>query len=411
MEQVLALADAALDVPAMIDACQAAVRIPSLSYQEGEIAAFLVERLLALGIEGAGTDPHGNVVAILRGSGGAPSLMINGHIDHVPPGDMPDAFSGAIVDGTQWGHVGPVIFGRGSCDMKCNVVASAYALGALQLAGIRLKGDVIFVADVQEEIDSPLGVKAVIESGLRADFGLSTESTGCRTYLGHRGKLEFAVEVKGRTSHASEPGNGVNAIYEALPIVEAIRNLSSRLPNDCLFGPATVTVTSLRSSPDNDTALVPDRCLLRVDRRYVRGESPASCEAELLEVLSAVSTSQVELRADLRLTNHYPLMAIDPENSLVSAAQQAIADFSGEAAPSPGAWRFGVNGTFMSAAGIPTIGLGPGDERWAHTREEHVPVADLERAARIWMRLIVHLCGIAGEDETGSACVEMTACS
>ena len=392
----VAAAQAALDMPAMVAACQEVVRIPSLSHGEAEVAAVFVRHLEALGLDDIGIDVNGNVLAHLRGTGGGRSLMVNGHIDHVPTGDMPDPFSGALVDAARWGGRGQAIYGRGSCDMKCNVMASAYALGAIRAAGVRLAGDVVFVADVQEEIDSPAGVKSVIEGGVRADYGLSTESTGCRVYLGHRGKLEFAIEVKGRTAHASEPANGVNAIMEARLVLDALEDLGRRLPGDALFGPATVTVTSLRSSPDNETALVPDRCLLRVDRRYVRGETPAACEEELRLMLAAIQIDRADFRADLRLTNHYPLMEIDPASPLASAATEAADAVATGLGSRPGAWRFGVNGTFMSEAGIPTVGIGPGDERWAHTRDEHVPVDELERAASIWIGMILRLCGPTG---------------
>lgn len=395
-DDLVRAAQAALDVPSMIAACQEVVRVPSLSHEEAQVASVFVNHLRRLGLDDVVTDSNGNVLAWLRGTGGGRSLMVNGHIDHVPTGDMHDPFSGALVDAARWGGLGQAIYGRGTCDMKCNVMASAYALGAIRAAGVRLDGDVIFVADVQEEIDSPAGVKSVVEAGIRADYGLSTESTGCRVYLGHRGKLEFAIDVKGRTAHASEPTNGVNAILEARRVLDALDDLGRRLPDDALFGPATVTVTSLRSSPDNATALVPDRCILRVDRRYVRGETPEGCEAELRRILAAIEAAHPDFRADLRLTNHYPLMEIDAASPLVDVATEAVQAVSTDLGARPGAWRFGVNGTFMSAAGIPTIGIGPGDERWAHTRDEHVPVADLERAALIWIRLIVRLCGTGG---------------
>jgi acetylornithine deacetylase/succinyl-diaminopimelate desuccinylase-like protein len=56
------------------------------------------------------------------------------------------------------------------------------------------------------------------------------------------------------------------------------------------------------------------------------------------------------------------------------------------------AWRFGVNATFMSEWGVPTIGIGPGNEDFAHTAHEHVPVDEVIQASRIYARLITKLC-------------------
>lgn len=93
----------------------------------------------------------------------------------------------------------------------------------------------------------------------------------------------------------------------------------------------------------------------------------------------------------MRRINHYPLMTIDPEHELVRAGVEAVREVTGETPPLK-TWRFGVNATFMSAAGVPSIGIGPGDERWAHDPEEHVPLADLDQAARIYAALIRRLC-------------------
>ncbi|MGO4844008.1 M20/M25/M40 family metallo-hydrolase, partial [Rhizobiaceae sp. 2RAB30] len=77
---------------------------------------------------------------------------------------------------------------------------------------------------------------------------------------------------------------------------------------------------------------------------------------------------------------------------VVKAALAAREDVIGRR-DTVGSWRFGVNGTFMRAAGIPTVGLGPGNEKWAHTSDEHILVDDLIEACRIWTRTIVDVCG------------------
>jgi acetylornithine deacetylase/succinyl-diaminopimelate desuccinylase-like protein len=167
--------DKALDVEGMIAACQAVIRVPSLSYEEAAVGRLYAEHLRKLGFDEIEIDRNGNVIGRLRGAGNGPSLMINGHIDHVPPGEMAEPFSGEIVDAARWGETGRAIYGRGTCDMKCNVMASAYAVTAIRRAGLRLNGDIVFVADVAEEVDSPTGVVSVIERGIRADYWFAGE--------------------------------------------------------------------------------------------------------------------------------------------------------------------------------------------------------------------------------------------
>jgi succinyl-diaminopimelate desuccinylase len=260
--------------------------------------------------------------------------------------------------------------------------------------GIPLRGSVVLNADVGEEIDSPAGVQHVLASGLRADAGLSVESTGLQVYLGHRGKVEHELAVHGRMAHSSEPSRGDNAIARALPLLEALQRHGEALPAHPLLGQGTLAPIDIRAEPGGGVAVVPDRCIIRVDRRYVLGESPATCRMDLEAIVAALHAGDPEFRCDVTEVTHYPLFFTDPEHELVAAARAARAEILGDAGEL-GAWRFGVNGTFMAQAGIPTVGFGPGDERWAHTAEVHVLVDELVVAARVYARLAMNVCGVA----------------
>jgi putative selenium metabolism hydrolase len=380
--------DAAIDRTTLIEACRRVVQIESLTGEETYAACFVADQMRSQGFDRVEIDRNGNVIGTLDGNGTGASVMINGHIDHVPVGAMENAFSGDLVDASRWGETGEAIFGRGSCDMKCNVVAAIHAIGALKRAGLMPGGNVIVVADVEEETDSPKGVKSVVAGGLRADYGISVESTRGQVYLGHRGKVEFEVRIKGRTSHASEPSNGINAIYLSTAFVQQLQAYADSLKQDALLGPATVTITGMHSYPDNGTAVVPDLVTLRVDRRYVRHETPETCLDELRGVLQA-AYGAIEGRGwSIGLINHYPLMFTPEDSAIAQAAILAAEDVDG-IRPRVSAWRFGVNGTFMNEAGIPTIGLGPGDEKWAHTPEEHIGTADLIEVTRKIARAVL----------------------
>lgn len=132
--------DAAVEANELVRICQRLVRIPSLSRQEEAVALEFAEILGELGFDSVEMDGHHNVIGRLAGSDGGPSLMVNGHLDHVPPGAMADPYSAVIVDGTRWGESGPAIYGRGTCDMKCNLAAAACAVAALRRAGVDLLG-------------------------------------------------------------------------------------------------------------------------------------------------------------------------------------------------------------------------------------------------------------------------------
>lgn len=367
---------------------QEMVATPSLTGEEAEVSRKLAARLAPLGYRDIEVDDQGNVVARL--GEGPDRLMFNGHLDHVPPAGMEDPYDPRLIEVA--GPDGPrlAIRGRGSCDMKANVTAGAFAAAFLDPARLTA-GTFVFTADVQEETDSPLGVPALLERGIRAEFGLSSESTGLDVYLGHRGKIQVDVTVAGRSSHASTPEDGLNAVFRAVPFLRAFESMSDRLPADDLFGRGTITVTGISSEPTAAVAVVPNSCTIRLDRRYIPGETPEGCLAEIGEVVERVA-AETGFEATVELENVYPLMSIDPDHELVRRGSAAVEAVTG-VKPPLGTWRFGVNATFMAAAGIPTIGIGPGNEDFAHTREEHVPVDELVRSSRIYAKLIEDLCG------------------
>jgi putative selenium metabolism hydrolase len=365
------------------------VATPSLPGSEREAAGLLAGKLQELGYRDVEVDEHGNVVGRL--GTGTPRLMFNGHLDHVPEAGMERPYDAAIVDGSRWGEDGPALRGRGSCDMKANVAAGAFAAAFLGERARDLPETFVFTADVREEEDGPEGIQALLARGVRADHGLSGEATALDIALGHRGKLRLEVRVGGRAAHASTPERGENAVLRAAPFLAALERHGADLPEDPLFGRATATVTGIASSPAGDVAVVPDACTIRVDRRYVPGESPESCLAEL-ETLVARVAGATGVVACVDLVDHYPLMRTDPGEPIVAAAHRAAGAETGRE-PALVAWRFGVNATFMNAAGIASVGVGPGSERYAHTAEEHVPLVELVQASRIYARLVAELCG------------------
>jgi putative selenium metabolism hydrolase len=361
----------------LIAFAQELVATPSLPGEERAVSERVAAKLRELGYRDVTLDEVGNVVGHF--GDGPPRLMFNGHVDHVPPAGMEDPYGAQLVDG----H----LRGRGSMDMKAAVAAAAFAVALLD---VRLRGSYVFTADVREEVDGPEGIQALLAGGLRADCGVSGEATSLDVALGHRGKVQLDITVLGRSSHAATPSAGTNAVYQAVPFLAALEREAERLPSDPLLGRATLTVTGISSTPAGDVAVVPSGCTIRVDRRYVRDEGPESCRAEIEALVERV-TAEHGARATVDLVNVYPLMATDPEQPIVAAAVAASEEATGRR-PVLKAWEFGVNATFMNAAGIPSVGLGPGEEHLAHTPDERVPIAEVLQACRAYALLIERLC-------------------
>src|SRR4029077_12194023 len=149
-----------------------------------------------------------NAVGVVRGSGGGRSLIYNGHVDVVPPGDPAIWTGGNPFSGR---NDGQRIWGRGASDMKSGVVAQAFAARALADAKVALRGDLILEAVVGEEVmDHEAGVTATIKRGYTADAAVVSEPSAPPAPLAvvpvSPGLLWFSVTAPGKATHASMRG-------------------------------------------------------------------------------------------------------------------------------------------------------------------------------------------------------------
>ena len=364
------------------------IQTPSPSGQEKKISKIIAAEMQRVGYDRVQVDTLGNVIGTIRGRSPHLRLLFNGHMDHAEPGTMKDPYKGKIID-----YQGrKVIWGRGACDMKAAVAAMVYAGSAVKQTGAELKNSAAVTAVVLEEVARGEGIKHLLQKGrMRADMAVSGEATALQIHLGHRGKLEFDVLVKGKTTHGSTPSLGVNAIFQMKKFMDKLET-AYPLPIDPFFGPCTVTAIDISASPGRLTPIVPDRCNLVVDRRYVPSESADSVRKELEGLAGLVQREDPRFQAEVSLAKDFPPYFCPPEEEVVRLLKGAIQKTMGEEAKLR-AWRFGVDGTFIHHAGIPCAGFGPGDEDFAHTPEDHVPVEDVVKAARVYAQMILDACG------------------
>ncbi len=384
------------DISAAVDPAEIAaftqelIQTPSLSREEQAVAELVERRMRQLGYDEVHRDAMHNVVGVLKGAGGGVSLLFNGHIDHAGVGEMRRPFSGARMDGAEFGYNGPVIYGRGASDMKAGVAAMVLAGGAVKRLGLPLKGDVLVTCVVREEMARGEGVKAVLEQGFTADYAVNGEATNLGVYVGHRGKAEFRVTTFGKTTHAGNPAGGVNAIVKMTRFLAALEQ-DYPLPRHKFLGDATWTVLDIQASPGALTPIVPDRCQAVIDRRFLPGESQEDLLAGFRAVIADLAAADAEFRAEVEPLKWFPAMFTPPDSPVVQAmlgARRKVLGQEGEV----GSWYFGVDGTFLNQAGIPCVGFGPGDEYLAHTPRDVVPVSHLAPACQVYVQLIADMC-------------------
>lgn len=184
-----------------------------------------------------------NVVARLPGRKKGKTLLLNGHIDVVPPGEgwTVDPF-GAEIQGDK-------IYGRGSCDMKSGIASMMAAMISAKRSGAHFNGEIIFMAAADEETGSEFGTVYLLNKGIgkNADFAIVSEPTDLRVELGNRGLRWIDLTVRGKACHAGRPWLGINAISYGAKLVEAIHSIRFKTRNDAFEIPEPgISVTMMR---------------------------------------------------------------------------------------------------------------------------------------------------------------------
>ncbi|MGH2819335.1 MAG: YgeY family selenium metabolism-linked hydrolase [Actinomycetota bacterium] len=366
------------------------IAIPSPSCKEGEVAKRVLQEMHALGYDDARTDDMGNVIG--RIGNGATKVVWDAHMDTVGVGDLDgwthDPFEGKIEDG--------IVFGRGASDNKGAVAAQVYASKLAAERGLDGADVTVYVVGtVMEEDCDGLALGHVLSEVVRdVSAVVLGECTNLAVYRGHRGRMELKATTKGISAHASAPERGDNAITAMAPVVLEIDHLNERLAGDEFLGRGSIAVTSIECETASLNA-IPDSCTIFLDRRLTAGETRDRAVEEVsalpaaggvaVEVLSYAEPSYTGLV--LETDKYFPTWVLDEQHPLVRAGVAA-----GEAAlggrPRTGKWTFSTNGVSSAGRlGIPTIGFGPSEERWAHSVQDRCPIDDLVRSIAFYAAL------------------------
>lgn len=338
------------------------------------------------------------LVGRVPGRGGGASLLLNGHVDVVPTGDLgtwqhDDPFSGHLTGGE--------VRGRGACDMKGGLVAAWWAVRALQVAGVPLLGD-LHLASVASEEDGGLGTFAMIERGWGGDVCVVPEPTGLDVVPACAGALTFRIRIPGLATHAARRTEGVSAVEKLWPVwwalvdLERRRNavvdpLVQRWPIAYPISIGTVRAGSWASSVP-DVLVAEGRFGVALDERL--DEARAALEAAV----------EGACQADPWLRDHP--VGVEwwggqfgpgrlPEGSdLVARVQAAHVAVTKGARPEVWGAPYGTDLRLLVGAGIPTVHYGPGDARLAHAPDESVSLDEVATAAAALATLALDVCGV-----------------
>ena len=259
------------------------------------------------------------------------SLILNGHIDVVPPSNdalwSRPAFQPWTADGR--------IFGRGAADMKSGLVANALAIAALSDLGYAPAAPVHLQSVIEEECTGN-GTLACIARGCAADAVIIPEPFGQTIMWAQMGVMWVTVEVSGKPTHVLDAGAGLNAIEACFTLFEALRRLEAKWNEDAARHPAyagevhPVNFNLGRIEGGDWASTVPARATMQVRAGFLPGIDPADAarqiEARIVEAAAGAGLSGARVKVSYgghRATGHVSDRK-DPLFGLLAEAHRSV---------------------------------------------------------------------------------------
>jgi len=268
------------------------ISIPSVTGDEVQIQRFIAQKLKSIGLQVDMWEPdhetlkkhpaylpsergyrdRPNVVGIYKGIGKGRSLLLNGHVDVIPPGPL------EVWEHPPWAGVikGDRLYGRGASDMKSGLAAMTMALEILIHLNVKLKGDVILEYTMDEEATGN-GTLACVIKGYRADAGICCETSSLHIQPACIGRIWFEILIRGKPAGIQRRWEGVNAIEKGYAVMQAVSDLEKIRINELSHPlypdkrsslPCMVGVFQSGSFP----SAFPDTCLLKGSIATLPGE-------------------------------------------------------------------------------------------------------------------------------------------
>lgn len=360
--------------------------------------ASLVARPDFPGMEVERTEGTG-VLARWQGTGGGATLLLNGHTDVVPPGDLAawtcDPFAAEVRerDGR------PIMVGRGTADMKAGFVAAWEAMRAVREAGIELRGDVL-LAPVSGEEDGGVGTFDLLAHGVRADACVVPEPTDLDVVPANGGALTFRLHVHGRATHASRRTEGVSAIEKFVPLLAALERYESE--RNAQVDPLMqrwpiaypLSIGTVRAGDWAST--VPDLLIAEGRLGVAIGESVEEARSSFEAAVARACAEDpwlAEHPVDVEWWGgQFASGKTDPNAAIIAIVEDEHRAATGRT-PKKYGGPYGSDLRLLSGlGGIPTVQYGPGDSAVAHAPDEWVSLDDVETCARVLAQVIIRVC-------------------
>jgi acetylornithine deacetylase/succinyl-diaminopimelate desuccinylase family protein len=328
-----------------------------------------------------------NLIATRKWDSNGPHIILNGHVDVVPPGEgwKYPPFSGTIKDN--------LMFGRGTADMKGSIASMVYALSAILETDPELHGRVSLIITVDEEIGGATGFQYLVKKNLvEGDCCLVADSTIESIKYAANGCLRFRIVTYGKSAHSSRPWTGTNAIEKMLKIMNLITEYADRLSKVRSMVPVhpSFGVTQLRPSMSIDVIsgglkvnMIPDRCEILVDRRTIPEESVVEEAKRIINTISDMKKSDPDLSVSVDYNYFHESFKSDPNEWAIKLLEKAYREVT-NVSPFMGGALGCTDACYTSKIGIPTMLLGSARANSSsHGKNEFVDLNDVVLFSKI----------------------------
>jgi len=329
------------------------VSIPSVSGNEGRLADRIAQIVVEAGVPAV---REGRNVTAQRGEG-LPRLLLNSHLDTVPPVDgwSADPWKPRVEDGR--------LIGLGANDAKASVAA---LLEAFLTSPLPRQGSLLFAATCDEETGGE-GLEKLVRE-IKFDAAIIGEPNDFSVAISQKGLVKLRLTARGRSGHAARPHLAENAIVRAAEDVLAIETMSFSVEDPYLGGPSAA-VTMVQGGVRSN--VIPDRCEMLVDARTI----PGFDNDRMTKAVRGAVSSEVEV-----LSSRLAPVQGDPEWSIARAALAAM--------PGRAVTGFKSVSDLAHLSGTPAIVFGPGTPEQSHRADESVAIESVLAAPEVYRRTI-----------------------
>lgn len=387
----------------LLDLLKELIKIPShkqVEWQEDRLAQFVFNFLQGEGILDLELDyikeNRPNILARISGKGKGKSLMLNGHLDTVPPYNMSiPPYQPQIKNG--------LLYGLGSVDMKSSLAAMLLAMVLIKRSALELQGDLHFTGVIDQEQCS-LGTVELVRRGIKVDYAVVGEPTNLNICVAHKGMEWMKIIVRGKSAHGSTPDKGRNPIYMAARIAREIEKLNEKLQKNHhpLVGSPSINVGVIAGGDDPN--IVPQVCFLELDRRYTPEETIESLYQDVEHILNKLKLAYPGYHCELlpmddRICSLRNIpFEVDPEIQLVKSLRQNLKDFSGTESGTTAFRGWSDAALLFRELSIPSVVFGPGKLEKAHASDEGIEIEKLILALKVYVGLILDICGYSAQE-------------